>query len=252
MLLGFLELQQKWGHVEEGEACWFLWRHLCPRGLLAVAPPSFVLTEKESSLTWVAACVTPCRVPGTWDDWVSTNRAPERVCQVLWWWLRGDSQAQAVTLLLSPDESTLLSLRDPVCSVVFSALTDPSVQLQLVGIRALTVLGSLQGWCLVSLGGAEGSVILFWETLCLWLLGHPCPLSVGAQKQWQHFIPGPSVPGILSLSLACFCWASCVSGVWCPAALLLVWRRGKDGGQNSLWLRAGPLYGSSSRLPVSL
>lgn len=126
--------------------------------------------------------------------------------------------------------------------MVFSALTDPSVQLQLVGIRALTVLGSLQGWCLVSLGEAEGSVILFWETLCLWLLGHPCLLSVGAQKQWQHFIPGPSVPGILSLSLACFSWASCISGVWRPAALLLAWRRGKDGGQNSLWLRAGPLY----------
>lgn len=27
MLLGFLELQQKWGHVEEGEAGWSLWRH---------------------------------------------------------------------------------------------------------------------------------------------------------------------------------------------------------------------------------
>ncbi|KFV58003.1 MMS19 nucleotide excision repair protein, partial [Tyto alba] len=44
------------------------------------------------------------------------------------------------------DESALLSLRAPVCSVVYSALTDPSVQLQLVGIRALTVLGSLQGF----------------------------------------------------------------------------------------------------------
>ncbi|NWU24677.1 MMS19 protein, partial [Dyaphorophyia castanea] len=44
------------------------------------------------------------------------------------------------------DESTLLSLQAPVCSVVFSALTDPSVQLQLVAIKALTVLGSLQGF----------------------------------------------------------------------------------------------------------
>uniref|UniRef100_A0A669PUB9 MMS19 nucleotide excision repair protein n=1 Tax=Phasianus colchicus TaxID=9054 RepID=A0A669PUB9_PHACC len=44
------------------------------------------------------------------------------------------------------DESALLSLQETVCSVVFSALTDPSVQLQLVGIRALTVLGSLQGF----------------------------------------------------------------------------------------------------------
>lgn len=67
---------------------------------------------------------------------------------------------------LSPDESTLLSLRAPICSVVFSALTDPSVQLQLVGIRALIVLGSLQGWCLVSFREAEGGVTLFWETRC--------------------------------------------------------------------------------------
>ncbi|NXV02968.1 MMS19 protein, partial [Cettia cetti] len=44
------------------------------------------------------------------------------------------------------DESILLSLQAPVCSVVFSALMDPSVQLQLVGIKALTVLGSLQGF----------------------------------------------------------------------------------------------------------
>ncbi|NWV12203.1 MMS19 protein, partial [Ptilonorhynchus violaceus] len=44
------------------------------------------------------------------------------------------------------DESTLLSLQAPVCSVVFSALTDPNVQLQLVGIKALTILGSLQGF----------------------------------------------------------------------------------------------------------
>lgn len=62
---------------------------------------------------------------------------------------------------LPPDESTLLSLQAPVCSVVFSALTDPSVQLQLVGIKALTVLGSLQGWCLVSLEETEGGVALF-------------------------------------------------------------------------------------------
>uniref|UniRef100_A0A803YL62 MMS19 nucleotide excision repair protein n=1 Tax=Meleagris gallopavo TaxID=9103 RepID=A0A803YL62_MELGA len=47
---------------------------------------------------------------------------------------------------IEEDESTLLSLQETVCSVVFSALTDPSVQLQLVGIRALTVLGSLQGF----------------------------------------------------------------------------------------------------------
>lgn len=80
---------------------------------------------------------------------------------------------------LSPDESPLLLHQAPVCSVVFSALLDPSVQLQLVGIKALTVLGSLQGWCLFSLE-KEGGVTVFSETQ--WLLGHPCLLPVSAQE----------------------------------------------------------------------
>lgn len=63
-------------------------------------------------------------------------------------------------MCLSPDESILLSLQGPVCSVVFSALMDPNVQLQLVGIKALTVLGSLQGWCFFSLE-TDGGVTLF-------------------------------------------------------------------------------------------
>lgn len=59
MLLGFLELQQKWGYVEEGEAGWSLCRHRCHTGLLALTSPSRMLTEKERSLTWAAACATP-------------------------------------------------------------------------------------------------------------------------------------------------------------------------------------------------
>lgn len=71
MLLGFLELQQKWGHVEEGEDGWSLWRHSCPMGLLALASPSLMLTEKESSLTWAAACAQGpcCRDPA----WLGVN-----------------------------------------------------------------------------------------------------------------------------------------------------------------------------------
>ncbi|XP_069877435.1 MMS19 nucleotide excision repair protein homolog isoform X4 [Dipodomys merriami] len=40
------------------------------------------------------------------------------------------------------DERPLSSFKDQLCSLVFMALTDPSSQLQLVGIRTLTVLGS--------------------------------------------------------------------------------------------------------------
>uniref|UniRef100_A0A8D2LEG9 MMS19 nucleotide excision repair protein n=3 Tax=Varanus komodoensis TaxID=61221 RepID=A0A8D2LEG9_VARKO len=43
------------------------------------------------------------------------------------------------------DKTPLLCFKDSLCSMVFSALNEPNVQLQLVGIRALTFLGSLQG-----------------------------------------------------------------------------------------------------------
>ncbi|XP_062988576.1 MMS19 nucleotide excision repair protein homolog isoform X2 [Elgaria multicarinata webbii] len=43
------------------------------------------------------------------------------------------------------DKSPLLCSKDSLCSMVFSALNEPNVQLQLVGIRTLTFLGSLQG-----------------------------------------------------------------------------------------------------------
>uniref|UniRef100_A0A674I430 MMS19 nucleotide excision repair protein n=1 Tax=Terrapene triunguis TaxID=2587831 RepID=A0A674I430_9SAUR len=53
------------------------------------------------------------------------------------------------------EESALLCSQAPLCSVLFSALTDPSVQLQLVGIRALTVLGTavLQALCPLRVAG---------------------------------------------------------------------------------------------------
>ncbi|XP_053168442.1 MMS19 nucleotide excision repair protein homolog isoform X2 [Hemicordylus capensis] len=43
------------------------------------------------------------------------------------------------------DKSPLLCSKAALCSMVFSALNEPNVQLQLVGIRTLTLLGSLQG-----------------------------------------------------------------------------------------------------------
>ncbi|KAJ7325106.1 hypothetical protein JRQ81_018126 [Phrynocephalus forsythii] len=43
------------------------------------------------------------------------------------------------------ETSPLFSSRGSLCSMVFSALTEPNVQLQLVGVQALTFLGSLQG-----------------------------------------------------------------------------------------------------------
>ncbi|KAG8551213.1 hypothetical protein GDO81_004011 [Engystomops pustulosus] len=44
------------------------------------------------------------------------------------------------------DENGLVSFKDPLCSMVFSAVTDPSTQLQQVAVKALTVLGTHQGF----------------------------------------------------------------------------------------------------------
>lgn len=66
MLLGFLELQQKWGHVEEGEACWSLWRYpRTPAVSLALPSPSPALTENKSSLTWAAVVQPTCLRQGS-------------------------------------------------------------------------------------------------------------------------------------------------------------------------------------------
>ncbi|XP_069467675.1 MMS19 nucleotide excision repair protein homolog isoform X2 [Ambystoma mexicanum] len=43
------------------------------------------------------------------------------------------------------DENALNVFKDALCMVVFSALTDNNIQLQLVGIKALTLLGTLKG-----------------------------------------------------------------------------------------------------------
>ncbi|XP_034295767.1 MMS19 nucleotide excision repair protein homolog [Pantherophis guttatus] len=42
------------------------------------------------------------------------------------------------------DKSPLLSCKDALCSIVFSVLAEPNIQLQLVGIQILTFLGSRQ------------------------------------------------------------------------------------------------------------
>lgn len=43
------------------------------------------------------------------------------------------------------DEIPLSGFKAPLCSLVSLALADPSTQLQLVGIRALTILGAQRG-----------------------------------------------------------------------------------------------------------
>uniref|UniRef100_A0A8C3UJM2 MMS19 nucleotide excision repair protein n=1 Tax=Catharus ustulatus TaxID=91951 RepID=A0A8C3UJM2_CATUS len=87
---------------------------------------------------WVSVC--PCSDDDLDYTFVSLQSSQRRTILEM---LLGFLELQQKLGHVEEDESTLLSLQAPVCSVVFSALLDPSVQLQLVGIKALTVLGSL-------------------------------------------------------------------------------------------------------------
>lgn len=68
-----------------------------------------------------------------------------------------------------PDKSPLLCSKDALCSLVFSALVEPNVQLQLVGIRALTFLGLLQGvWLFMCIKRCPHEVLCSTERLLFW------------------------------------------------------------------------------------
>uniref|UniRef100_A0A663MB09 MMS19 nucleotide excision repair protein n=1 Tax=Athene cunicularia TaxID=194338 RepID=A0A663MB09_ATHCN len=89
-------------------------------------------------------CVTRSVLPLLLEQYTKHPQSSQR--RTILEMLLGFLELQQKWGYVEEDESSLLSLQAQVCSVVFSALTDPSVQLQLVGIRALTVLGSLQGF----------------------------------------------------------------------------------------------------------
>ena len=98
MLLGFLELQQKWGHVEEGEAGWSLWPEAPVSQGAAGSGLTFMYADREGKLTDLGGCMCdPLLMSQGPCVWGSTSRAQERVCWVLWWWLCSDSQVQSVT-----------------------------------------------------------------------------------------------------------------------------------------------------------
>ncbi|XP_074964385.1 MMS19 nucleotide excision repair protein homolog [Phalacrocorax aristotelis] len=119
--------------------------HLCEPDMKLVWPSAKLLQAAAGASLRAYHCVTRSVLPLLLEQYTKHPQSSQRrtILEMLLGFLElqqkwGDMEEE--------DESSLLLLRAPVCSVVFSALTDASVQLQLVGIRALTVLGSLQGF----------------------------------------------------------------------------------------------------------
>ncbi|NWS71625.1 MMS19 protein, partial [Crotophaga sulcirostris] len=118
--------------------------HLCEPDMKLVWPSAKLLQAAAGASLRAYHHVTSSVLPLLLEQYTKHPQSSQR--RTILEMLLGFLELQQKWGHVEEDESTLLSLRAQVCSVVFSALTDPSVQLQLVGIRALTVLGSLQGF----------------------------------------------------------------------------------------------------------
>ncbi|NWH60553.1 MMS19 protein, partial [Geococcyx californianus] len=118
--------------------------HLCEPDMKLVWPSAKLLQAAAGASLRAYHHVTLSVLPLLLEQYTKHLQSSQR--RTILEMLLGFLELQQKWGYVEEEESTLLSLRAQMCSVVFSALTDPSVQLQLVGIRALTVLGSLQGF----------------------------------------------------------------------------------------------------------
>ncbi|KAL2302902.1 hypothetical protein Nmel_010355 [Mimus melanotis] len=118
--------------------------HLCEPDMKLVWPSAKLLQAAAGASLRTYHCITRSVLPLLLEQYTKHTQSSQR--RTILEMLLGFLELQQKWGYVEEDESTLLSLQAPVCSVMFSALLDPSVQLQLVGIKALTVLGSLQGF----------------------------------------------------------------------------------------------------------
>uniref|UniRef100_A0A8C0ZJF9 MMS19 nucleotide excision repair protein n=2 Tax=Cyanistes caeruleus TaxID=156563 RepID=A0A8C0ZJF9_CYACU len=118
--------------------------HLCEPDMKLVWPSAKLLQAAAGASLRTFHRITRSVLPLLLEQYTKHTQSSQR--RTILEMLLGFLELQQKWGHVEEDENTLLSLQAPVCSVVFSALMDPSVQLQLVGIKALTVLGSLQGF----------------------------------------------------------------------------------------------------------
>ncbi|XP_014106034.1 PREDICTED: MMS19 nucleotide excision repair protein homolog isoform X1 [Pseudopodoces humilis] len=118
--------------------------HLCEPDMKLVWPSAKLLQAAAGASLRTFHRITRSVLPLLLEQYTKHTQSSQR--RTILEMLLGFLELQQKWGHVEEDENTLLSLQALVCSVVFSALMDPSVQLQLVGIKALTVLGSLQGF----------------------------------------------------------------------------------------------------------
>ncbi|XP_030058755.1 MMS19 nucleotide excision repair protein homolog [Microcaecilia unicolor] len=118
--------------------------HLCEPDMKLVWPSTKLLQAAAGASYRSCYKITTNVLPLLLEQYNKHTQSSQR--RTILEMLLGFLKLQGKWIHEEEDENALIGFKDSLCTVVYSALTDPNVQLQLVGIKALTVLGSLQGF----------------------------------------------------------------------------------------------------------
>ncbi|XP_075072020.1 MMS19 nucleotide excision repair protein homolog [Mixophyes fleayi] len=117
--------------------------HLCEPDMKLVWPSAKLLQAAAGASPRACLKVTASVLPLLLDQYNQHAQSSHRrtILEMTLGFLKLQSQ-----WLQEEDINGLASFREALCSMVFSAITDPSAQLHLVAVKALTVLGAHQGF----------------------------------------------------------------------------------------------------------
>ncbi|XP_048194495.1 MMS19 nucleotide excision repair protein homolog isoform X2 [Perognathus longimembris pacificus] len=114
--------------------------HLCEPDMKLVWPSAKLLQAAAGASTRACDHITSNVLPLLLEQFHNHSQSNQR--RTILEMILGFLKVQPKWSYEDKDERPLSSFKDQLCSLVFMALTDPSSQLQLVGIRTLTVLGA--------------------------------------------------------------------------------------------------------------
>ncbi|XP_055208612.2 MMS19 nucleotide excision repair protein homolog isoform X2 [Gorilla gorilla gorilla] len=114
--------------------------HLCEPDMKLVWPSAKLLQAAAGASARACDSVTSNVLPLLLEQFHKHSQSSQR--RTILEMLLGFLKLQQKWSYEDKDQRPLNGFKDQLCSLVFMALTDPSTQLQLVGIRTLTVLGA--------------------------------------------------------------------------------------------------------------
>ncbi|XP_072280866.1 MMS19 nucleotide excision repair protein homolog isoform X2 [Pyxicephalus adspersus] len=117
--------------------------HLCEPDMKLVWPSAKLLQAAASASSRACLKVSASVLPLLLEQYNQHGQSSHRrtILEMTLGFLKLQSK-----WLFDEDGDSLQSFREPLCSMVFSAVTDPSAQLHLVAVKAMTVLSTDQGF----------------------------------------------------------------------------------------------------------